>query len=156
MIPSRPDNTQRVMPRLKYRDAAAAIEFLSRVFGFAETARFEQGGQIIIAEMAWQGEIVFALASGPEGTPGSRDKGGPPIEMFCYVDDVDGHHSKARAAGATILSPPEDKFWGVRSYDALDTEGYRWTFRRLVKYVALPDSTPKRAQAGPSSSTSAR
>jgi PhnB protein len=59
------------------------------------------------------------------------------------VDDVDRHYVQAKAAGATILSPPEDKFWGDRSYAAIDREGYRWTFRKIVKKVRLPDSKPK-------------
>jgi len=61
----------------------------------------------------------------------------------CYVDDVDSHYAKARAEGATILSPPEDKFWGDRSYAALDCEGYHWTFRKIIRIVPLPDSKPK-------------
>jgi uncharacterized glyoxalase superfamily protein PhnB len=53
------------------------------------------------------------------------------------------HYAQANAAGATILSPPEDKFWGDRSYNVIDCEGYRWTFRKIAKNVRLPDSKPK-------------
>jgi len=143
MVKSPPDNTQRLMPRLKYDDAPAAIEFLCRAFGFEETARFSQGGKVIIAELALRGETLFAVGSTPDGASTARGLEGAIIELFCYVDDVDEHYSRAQTAGAKIQSAPEDKFWGVRSYDALDTEGYRWTFRKLIKYVALPDSKPK-------------
>ncbi len=45
-----------------------------------------------------------------------------------YVDDVDAHHRRAVAEGATIQSEPEDMLWGDRRYEALDLEGHRWHF----------------------------
>ncbi len=142
MVKSPPENTQRLMPRLAYDDAPAAIEFLCRAFGFQETARFAPRGKVIYSEIALQGETLFAIGYSPEAGPSPRQPGGLSIQLFCYVDDVDSHYSTARAEGATILSPPEDKFWGDRSYDALDCEGYRWTFRKIIKNVPLPDSKP--------------
>jgi len=44
------------------------------------------------------------------------------------VDDVDAHCRRARAAGASIESEPEDKEWGHRMYAASDPEGHRWYF----------------------------
>lgn len=140
---SPPKNNQRLIPRLAYADAPAAIEFLCRAFGFEETGRFAPGGKVIYSEIAMNGETLFAIASAHEGAQSPRQLGGLSVELFCYVDDVDRHHAQAKAAGATILSPPEDKFWGDRSYDAVDPEGYRWIFRKIVKGVALPDSKPK-------------
>jgi len=52
-------------------------------------------------------------------------------------------HSKADAVGATILSPPEDKFWRNPSWGAIDREGFLWTFRKIVENVCLPDSEAK-------------
>lgn len=138
-----PENTQRLMPRLAYLDAAAAIEFLCRAFGFEETGRFAPGGKVVYSEIALNGETLFAVGSSHEGVRSPRETGGLSIELFCYVDDVDRHYEQAKAAGATILSPPEDRFWGDRSYDVLDCEGYRWRFRKIVKNVHLPDSKPK-------------
>ncbi len=143
MVMSPPVNTQRLMPRLVYLDAPAAIEFLCRAFGFEETGRFAPGGKVVYSEIALNGEIVFAVGSSHEGVQSPREAGGLSIELFCYVDDVDRHYERAKAAGATILSPPEDRFWGDRSYDVLDCEGYRWRFRKIVKNVNLPDSKPK-------------
>jgi uncharacterized glyoxalase superfamily protein PhnB len=143
MLKSPPENTQRLMPRLAYRDPPAAIEFLCRAFGFEETARFAPAGKVVYSEIAWHGETLFAIGSSQEGVQSPRELGGVPMELFCYVDDVDRHHAQARAAGAKILSPPQDKFWGDRSYAALDCEGYRWIFRKIVKNVRLPDSKPR-------------
>jgi uncharacterized glyoxalase superfamily protein PhnB len=46
--------------------------------------------------------------------------------MKVYVDDLDDHFVRARAEGATIISEPQDGFWGGRTYRALDHEGHRW------------------------------
>ncbi|MGB7620855.1 MAG: VOC family protein [Terriglobia bacterium] len=140
---SPPENTQRLMPRLAYQDAPAAIEFLCRAFGFEETGRFAPGGKVVYSEIALNGETLFAIGPSHEGVQSPRELGGLSIELFCYVDDVDRHYAQAKAAGATILNPPEDKFWGDRSYAVMDCEGYRWIFRRIVKNVRLTDSKPK-------------
>lgn len=142
MVKSPPENTQRLIPRLTYDDAPAAIEFLCRAFGFEETGRFAPRDKVIYSEIALQGETLFAIASSNETTQSPRQLGGVSLQLFCYVDDVDSHYATASAEGATISGPPEDKFWGDRSYDALDCEGYRWTFRKIVKQVSLPDSKP--------------
>ena len=48
--------------------------------------------------------------------------------MAVIVDDVDGHHEKAAAAGATIVYPPRDMAYGFREYGARDLEGGLWSF----------------------------
>ncbi|MFI5175799.1 MAG: VOC family protein [Terriglobia bacterium] len=143
MVMSPPENTQRLMPRLAYLDAPAAIEFLCRAFGFEEIGRFAPGGKVVYSEIALNGETLFAIGSSHEGVQSPRELSGLSIELFCYVDDVDRHYAQAKAAGATILNPPEDKFWGDRSYAVMDCEGYRWIFRKIVKNVRLTDSKPK-------------
>ena len=45
-----------------------------------------------------------------------------------YVEDVDAHFERARAAGAEITSPPRDTDFGSREYHARDLEGHPWTF----------------------------
>ena len=66
MVKSHPENTQRLMPRLAYDDAPAAIEFLCRAFGFEENARFAPRGKVIYSEIALQGETLFAIGSSYE------------------------------------------------------------------------------------------
>jgi len=142
MVNNPPQDTQRLMPRLAYSDPAAAIEFLCSAFGFVETARFAPAGQIIHSELAMNGETLFAVGSAHEDAKSPKSLGGSTVELFCYVDDVDGHCDHATKAGAQIVSLPEQKFWGDLSYDVLDIEGYLWSFRRNTKDVILPDSKP--------------
>ena len=55
-----------------------------------------------------------------------------------YVDDVDAHCSRARAAGASIFAEPEvhdygADYWSDRSYGAVDPEGHHWWFTQRIR-----------------------
>ena len=78
---------------------------------------------------------VLGMTSGPH-----PDFGFPVHWM--YVNDVDKHHEAAKAAGATILNPPADQFYGDRTYGAEDPEGHHWSFAQHVKDVAPEDMHP--------------
>ncbi|ETX03790.1 MAG: hypothetical protein ETSY2_32540, partial [Candidatus Entotheonella gemina] len=58
---------------------------------------------------------------------------------YIYVDDVDQHFEQAKGAGATILEPPEDQFYGDRRYGAEDPEGHHWYFAQHIRDVAPED-----------------
>jgi uncharacterized glyoxalase superfamily protein PhnB len=51
------------------------------------------------------------------------------------VDDVDAHHERAKAAGATILTSPTNQPWGLRSYAAIDLDGHQWEFSQTLGVV---------------------
>ena len=51
------------------------------------------------------------------------------------VTDVNAHYEQAKAAGATILMPPTDHPWGLRSYAAIDLEGHQWEFSQILQIV---------------------
>lgn len=115
------------MPRLAYDDPASAIEYLCRCFGFEETGRFAPHGQIVQAELAYDGVTVMSLGAAYDNARSPNELGAMSVELFCYVEDVDAHHARALSEGARIVEGPVDKFWGNRSYNALDSEGHRWT-----------------------------
>src|SRR5688572_18578053 len=96
------------MPMLDYEDAGAAIDFLSRAFGFEETMRMDgDGGSIAHAELALNGESISLATVWREGgfsTP--HELGGVHSQVWCEVDDVDAHYRRARAAGAVVLNEP--------------------------------------------------
>lgn len=67
------------------------------------------------------------------GTPGSdfrnpKHLGRSTQSLYVYVDDVDAHCARARAAGAEILEEPSDQPYGDRRHGARDPEGHRWYF----------------------------
>jgi len=138
-----PAGYSRITPYLLYEDAAAAIDFLTRAFGFTERMRManEQGG-VAHAELDYQGDALML------GTPGGGHKSprstgvDSPAFVHLYVDDVDVHHAQAKEAGADITSAPEDQFYGDRTYGAKDPEGLSWYFAQHVR-----DPSPEAAPA---------
>jgi uncharacterized glyoxalase superfamily protein PhnB len=60
-------------------------------------------------------------------------------QVYVYVDDVDAHFARAKAAGASILEEPTDQFYGDRRYIARDLEGHEWTFATHVRDVQPPN-----------------
>jgi uncharacterized glyoxalase superfamily protein PhnB len=133
--------TQRIVPFIGYEDAAGAIDWLERAFGFAEdrAARYEEDGTITHAELDLGGARIYL--STPLGYASPRrlretsdlarrayDNPWVVDGHFVEVEDVDAHHERALAAGATILREPEEPGIGFRIYAAEDPEGHRWMF----------------------------
>jgi uncharacterized glyoxalase superfamily protein PhnB len=139
-----------VYPRLAYRDPAAAVDYLVRVFGFRERRelRQEHGDSL----MAWleSGDGVVMLSTGGEGHDihSPLDAGHTSVMLNVYVDDIDAHHDHAVAEGARIVMPLEDMFWGDRRYEAVDPEGHRWHFSERLADVRRrrgePEPEPER------------
>lgn len=134
MIPNRSAPRATVVPILVYEDVGAALEFLSRAFGFGERLRAEWGGAISHAQMdIGDGSIMMGKQGGPFRAPE-----GSSVSQYVHVhvDNVDQHFVKAKAAGATILKEPEEMPFGVRQYTAKDIGGHWWTFSQNVRDVA--------------------
>ena len=137
--------TQRITPFLGYEDAAAAIAWLERAFGFVEdrSARHEQDGVIGHAELELDGARIYLSTPSEYVNPrrmreeselARRAYDNPWVidGLFVQVDDVDAHHARARDAGAMILREPEEPGIGQRIYSAEDLEGHRWMFGQPV------------------------
>lgn len=140
-----PENMARITPNVFYDDPAAALEWLAKAFGF--TTRMSMPGPdggVMHAEMAVEDSaIMMSPTSGADSwqSPRSLD-GSVTVSLYVYVDDVDAHCARARSAGASIVSEPEDMFWGDRTYVAEDLERHRWTFAQRVRDVAPEDMKP--------------
>jgi uncharacterized glyoxalase superfamily protein PhnB len=132
---------QRIVPFIGYEDAAAAIGWLERAFGFREDrrARYEEHGVITHAELEIGGARVYV--STPSGYVSPRrlretselaraayDNPWVIDGHFVEVDAVDAHCERARKAGATILRELAEPGIGFRIYSAEDPEGHRWMF----------------------------
>lgn len=128
-----------VIPFLNYEDGPTALDWLARAFGFEEVTRWlKPDGSLDHGEMtAGDGRIMLATTPAYESPKHHREhcerarawQANPWVidGVLVYVDDVDAHYARAVAAGATILSEPEDGFPG-RRYRAEDPEGHRWMF----------------------------
>jgi uncharacterized glyoxalase superfamily protein PhnB len=131
---------QAVIPMISYEDGIAALEWLGTAFGFRETTRLTTpDGRLSHGEMkAGNGLIMLASPTpdyrGPkhhrEVCEQARKWSSVPwiIDgVLVYVDDLDRHFARAKAAGAMILSNIEEGAPG-RRYRAEDVEGHRWFF----------------------------
>ena len=144
MATNPPEGMPRVSPMLWYRDVASALDQLAKCFGFEQKMSMPgPDGSIMHAEMT-VGESVLMLGppDGSRGTASPSDLPGVNASLYVYVDDVDAHCARARAAGAEIVDDPETMFWGDRIYTARDGEGHRWTFSQKVRDVPPEEMKP--------------
>ena len=121
--------TPGLVPSLAFKDVPRAVDWLSRTFGLRERseARLSWPG----GYQAWLelGEVLINLTNdGAHGLRSPESAGGASVGLKVYVEDVDEHFRRAKAAGATILTEPADGFWGGRIYRARDLEGHVWEF----------------------------
>jgi uncharacterized glyoxalase superfamily protein PhnB len=137
---------QRIVPFLGYEDAAAAIDWLERAFGFREdrAARHEEDGTITHAEVELDGATIYLSTPRDYASPRrvretselarrAYDNSWVIDGHFVEVDDLDAHYERAVAAGATVLREPEEPGIGYRIYSAEDLEGHRWMFGQRLE-----------------------
>lgn len=121
---------QRIIPILVYADITAAHDFLVETFGFRTGGVHRDGeGQVLHGEVSHDGEAIWLHPASPDhGLRGVAEVGSATGMLNVLVADVDAHHARTAAAGATIVFPPTDQPYGQREYGASDTEGRIWSF----------------------------
>ena len=118
----------RIAPYLLYEDGAVAIDFLTNAFGFEEVMRMEDDkGDVNHAELRL-GEDTVMLGDPGDDYRNPRNADHSTALVHVYIDDVDRHFERAKAAGAEIVMEPTDPEYGDRRYDAKDPEGHFWSF----------------------------
>ncbi len=137
-----PTGWPRISSALYYDDAAAAIDWLCRVFAFEVRLRIEgEGGMIVHSELTYgDGLIMVSQVGKRPGSTGSSPRAieGKVTQALCVcVDDADAHCATARAAGAKIIAEPTtsdygEEYWSDRTYEAEDLEGHRWWFMQRI------------------------
>ena len=131
---------QTVFPMIAYENAAAAMDWLVRAFGFSERRRMtDKQGRVVHGELELSGNMVMVASPTPDyRSPKSHGESCPQARQWLaapwvidgvmvFVDDVDAHFRRAGREGATMLSGIEDGGPG-RLYRAADPEGHRWMF----------------------------
>jgi PhnB protein len=141
-----PDNYPRVTPYLAIDGASAAIDFYRKAFGATERMRMGgPEGKIGHAEIEIEGGLIMLADEYPDMEFRSpKTLGGSPVTMHMYVADVDAFCARASAAGATVLRPVADQFYGDRSCQLKDPFGHTWSFATHVEDVS-PEEMQKRA-----------
>ena len=121
-----------VLPHLVYDDVGAAIEYLTRTFGFTEHYRYgdgPQGAQLRLGPAV----IMLRAVRDDSGTPGELGKWTQSLTVF--VDDVDNHYEQAQDGNAVIVEALHETEYGERQYGALDPWGHHWLFSQHARDV---------------------
>jgi PhnB protein len=124
-----PDGFHTVTPYLIVKGAASAIDFYKKAFGATEVLRMPGPcDKIMHAELRIGDSLIMLADESPEmGMSGPQAPGKGPITLCLYVEDVDAQAAKALAAGAKVVRPVQDQFYGDRSGTFADPFGHVWT-----------------------------
>ena len=124
-----PDGMHSVTPHLVCDGAAAAIEFYKKAFGATEVTRLPgPDGHLMHAQITVGDSAVMLVDQNPEwGMLGPKALKGTPVTIHLYVEDADAFVERAVAAGATVVMPLDDMFWGDRYGVIEDPYGHRWS-----------------------------
>jgi PhnB protein len=143
-----PEGYQSVTAHLYVKDAAAAIEFYKRALGATEVARLQvPDGRIGHAEIQIGNSRIMLSDEFPDyGGRSPESIGGSPVIMHLFVDDVDALAAQAVTAGAKVLMPVEDRFYGERSGRFADPFGHLWIISTHIEDVP-PEEIERRTEA---------
>ncbi|WP_341502114.1 VOC family protein [Gallaecimonas sp. GXIMD4217] len=124
-----PEGFHNLTPYLIVPDSDEAIRFYRQAFGAVELLRLTTpSGGIGHAELQIGDSQLMLCDENPEWeskSPGTL--GGTPVSLLLYVIDVDKTLAQALAAGATLLRPVQDQFYGDRTGTLKDPFGHQWT-----------------------------
>ncbi len=144
-----PEGFHTAAPLLIVEGAARAIEFYRQAFGATEELRLTdpESGVLLHAEVR-VGDSVIMLADENErwGTRSPRSLGGTPVAIHLYVEDVDVLAERAVAAGAEVLIPVADQYYGDRTGRLRDPFGHEWIVATHVEDVS-PGEMQRRTDA---------
>lgn len=134
-----------VMPHLTCRNCAAAIEFYKTAFGAEEAIRLPgPDGRLLHASIRIQGTMVMLNDEYPEmGGQSPQGLGGTPVTLHIMSDDADALAAQAVAAGAEIVMPVADQFWGDRYGVIKDPFGHMWSIATPI----WPPKSPEEMEA---------
>ena len=144
-VRSLPANTSIIIPRLICRDPGSEIDFCVQTFEAVELNRrpgpdgstahalLKIGPEMIMVEAEWP-----TLPSRAPATDGTS-----PVVIFVYVPDVDKTVDRATRAGATVLVPLQNQFWGDRIAWLMDPSGHVWTVATRVEDTTAQERTDR-------------
>jgi PhnB protein len=143
-----PDEYPQVTPYLCVDGADAAIQFYTEVFGAKERGRMPApGGKIGHAELQLGDSVIMLSDEAPEmGQRSPKSVGGTPVTINVYVEDVDGAFDRAIRAGAQVLRPVENQFYGDRAGQFEDPFGHRWSVATHVEDVPEDEMARRAAE----------
>jgi PhnB protein len=143
-----PDGYYSITAYLMVNGGASAIEFYKKAFGARELMRMPgPGGKVMHAEIQIGNSPIMLADESPESVGKSPTTyGGSAVGILLYVPDVDTTFKQAVAAGAKVVRPLQDQFYGDRSATVIDPFGHIWTVATHVEDVSS-EEMQRRMQA---------
>jgi PhnB protein len=138
-------------PHLVVDDAAAAIDFYVKAFGATELGRVPHpDGRLVHAALNLNGSTVMLNDDFPDYNEGKSSTpkalGGTPVTIHLQVPDVESAFQRALDAGAVVVAPLEDQFWGDRYGVVRDPFGHQWSLGQPVREVSPEEIAAAMAQ----------
>ena len=147
-----PEHLHAVTPRLVLRDAAAAIDFYSDAFGAEEISERFTGpsGNLIHAEIRIGDAVLMVTEEAADagvgaGSPQALD-GRTSVIMATYWADVDAAWERAVAAGAEVVHPLADQFYGERGGRLRDPFGHQWMLSQRIEELTAAELDRRAAE----------
>jgi uncharacterized glyoxalase superfamily protein PhnB len=131
------------VPAMSYKDANAAVSFLTTAFGFKEHFVYRDENNLVHhAELSLGNAMIMIGPYRPESDFGKMT--GTPAETnglntqtaYIIIDEVDNHYKNAKANGAKIVMDIKDEDYGGRGYSCKDPEEYIWSFGSYNPYTS--------------------
>lgn len=137
-----PQGYHSITPYLILNGAAAAIDFYKQAFGATELFRMpDASGKLVMHAELKIGDSHIMLADEHPGMGyrSPQSLGGTPVSILLYVEDVDSVVPRAVAAGAKVVQPIKDQFYGDRSGTLHDPFGHVWTIATHIRDVPMEE-----------------
>jgi PhnB protein len=144
-----PQGYHAITPYLIVKGAANALDFYKKAFGAVEVFRFPQpDGRIGHAEIKIGDSMVMLADEHPEmGARSPETIGGSPISMLLYVTDADAVFNQAVAAGAKVVRPLANQFYGDRTGGVTDPFGHQWYIATHIEDVSSAEMQKRASEA---------
>jgi PhnB protein len=135
---TKPDS---VTPEIFVHDGPAALEFYKRAFGAVERSRMmsQDGKKLLNGQLEIRGHRLFVCDEFSASQGGTcrcpRTLGGTGVRIMLEVDDADRAVQQAVEAGATVMIPVADMFWGARYGKLIDPFGHEWGINQQMEQL---------------------
>jgi PhnB protein len=142
-----PDGYHSLTPYLALSDASKAIEFYKAALGAIELYRLPMpGGKVAHAQLRIGDSLLMVADEMPEWeNKSAKSYGGSPMRLFIYTENVEALAERFVKAGGKVVRPLENQFYGDRSGQFEDPEGYKWTLSQHVEDVS-PEEMQRRME----------
>jgi PhnB protein len=145
-----PEHLGTVTPRLVVDDGAAAIDFYTRAFGAEEIGERFTGpdGEVIHAELRIGDSVLMITGESGDDVPARSPAslGGVTTIFATYWEDVDAAWERAVGAGAEVIYPLADQFYGERGGRVRDAFGHQWMLSQVIEHVSPEEMARREAE----------